>query len=126
MSSTLVDSFRKMDFFEIRDTLRDESYTDVLFPFLLIYALIYTALTKIKLFQNKSGNPNKPVITIISLTFSWFATAYEISPGYSMGKLLSLMFPNISALTIGILTLYIVGAMLNKNFFKNLVRFNGD
>ncbi len=111
-----------VDFFELRNVLFDQGYFTFVFPFLLVYALIFTVLSYVKIFQNKEGIPFKPILVLISLIFSLVGVTFEISPGYRAGDLLMLLFPNISSLTIGILALYIVGSMLGANFFKGLFR----
>jgi hypothetical protein len=101
------------------ESLVSGQYYDYLFPFLLIYALFYTILSskKISLFQNNSI-VNKAGIFVISFSISLFSIYFELPSGYTIGKLLMLLFPNISTITIVILGLYIVGSMMGKNFFS--------
>lgn len=123
MASTIGDIFRELDFNEYHQILLDNSYYDVLFPFLLVFAVLYTVLSleRVKLFRSKKTNePYKSVIFIVSFILSYFGVSFEISDGYNLGSLFMMMFPNISALTMGILALYVVGSILGKDFFRGL------
>lgn len=123
MAGSIRDLIVELDFNEFHEILLNNSYYDALFPFLLIYALLSAALPYAKIFRSKkTGKPYKPTIVIISLVVAFFGSSFEISEGETLGSLMMMLFPNISAITIGILTLYLVGSMLNKNFFKNLFR----
>jgi hypothetical protein len=110
--------FSPKDFLE---SLVSGQYYDYLFPFLLIYAMFYTVLgsKKISLFQ-KDNIVNKAAIFTISFTVSLFSIYFELPSGYTIGKLLMMLFPNISTISIAILSLYIVGAMMGKNFFSGV------
>lgn len=126
MVNSISDAFRELDFYELHQVFLDSNYYQVLFPFLLAYVLFYTVLGKIGIFQYKNGNrkgePIKSVIVIVSLIVSFFGVSFEVSPGESVGSLMMVMFPNISALTIGVLMLYIVGSMFGLDFFKGMFR----
>ena len=125
MVSSVSEVLRQLDFSQIHRIFLDYEYYTLLFPFLLIFAVIYTVLTYVRIFQKKeTGEPIKPVIFIIALAVSSISVWFEISPGYRVGDLLVMMFPNISALTIGILTLYIVGSLFGQNFFKGIFKKN--
>ena len=120
MVGTISNFFTSINLFELQNILVTNSYYDILFPFLLVFALMHTALGKVKIFKNKDGYTSKSVILVISLVISFYAVTFETSPGQTIGKLMMMLFPNISALTMGILSLYIVGSILGKNFFKGL------
>lgn len=126
MVNSIADIFNELNFFELHQILLDSDYYEFLFPFLLAYALLYAVLGNIKIFQYKTGSrqgkPIKPIITVIAFLVSFYGISFETSPGYSVGKLLMVMFPNISALTIGILGLYIVGSILGKDFFEDVFK----
>lgn len=123
MSASLSDFFSNADIGQYIQLFRDTNSFEILFPFLLIYAILNTILHQVSIFKSKStGKPHNAPIVIISLVVALFSVTFEISQGKTIGYLLSLLFPNISALTIGVLTLYLVGSMLNKNFFKDLFR----
>lgn len=121
-SNQVTDWIRERDFTEFIDVLFDNNYYELVFPFVLIYAVLFTILGKVKIFQNKSGEPVKSLIVIISVVVSFFAVSFETSPGYTVGKYLMMLFPNISALTMGILGLYVVGSLLGKDFFRGVLR----
>lgn len=115
---SLFDSFQPR---ELLTNFISGEYYELVFPFLLIFAVFYTALSseKIKLFRN-SDKLNKAGVFIVSLVVSLFSIYFETSEGYTIGKLSSLLFPNISTLTVLLLGLYVVGALFGKNFFKGM------
>ena len=117
--SSITDWFYEFQPKDFLESLLSGQFYDYLFPFLLIYAMFYTVLSseKISLFRNKSIL-NKAAVFTISISVSLFSIYFELPSGYTIGKLLMLLFPNISTITIVILTLYIVGAMMGKNFFN--------
>lgn len=117
---SLTNLFGSFDPREFLLMLLNSEFYDILFPFLLIFAVMYTVLTsdKIKIFKTKSDGLNKAGAFIVTLAISLFSVYYETSPGMTIGTLLMMMFPSISTLTILTLTLYILGALFGKNFFK--------
>lgn len=127
MTNGISGLLSKINFFDLIKVLYDKSYYEIVFPFLLSYAIFFTILSKIKIFKSKkTGEPIKPIIIIIALIISFFGVTFETAQGYNVGKLLMMMFPNISALTIGILALYIIGAILGKDFFRGVFRKDWD
>jgi hypothetical protein len=117
-----ADIISNVNFYDLHRSLVQGGYFDFIFPFLLVYALFFTALQQVSLFKSKDGVVYKPVIVIISLVLSFFGVGFEISPGKTVGFLLQSLFPNIGALTIGVLMLYIVGSILGVDFFKGVFR----
>ena len=99
-----------------------EDFFSLVFPFLLMFAIFFTVLQKVEIFKlKKSGKSHKAVIFIISFVLSFFGVYFPLTEaGDTLGSLMSKLFPNISALSIGILTLYLIGGLFGKNFFKNL------
>ncbi len=123
MATSIGELFRELDFNEYHKILLDNNYYSVLFPFLLVFAILYSILSakSVKIFRSKKTNePYSAVIFIISLIVSFYGVSFETSPGQNVGMLMMVMFPNISALTMGILMLYIVGGILGKNFFTGV------
>lgn len=122
--SNLIDIIESVNISELLVVFFDSGYYEFFFPFLLSFALFYAILSNVKFFQHKKGlkkgYPIKSLITIVSFIVSYYAVSFEISQGNTLGSLLMMLFPNISALTIGILSLYIVGAIFAKNFFSGL------
>jgi hypothetical protein len=115
------DFLRDLNFYDVFDVMLNEDYFTIIFPFLLIYAILYTVFSRLSIFKNKKTNkPNKPVAIILALIVTLFAVVFEISPGYTISRLIAEMFPNISAIGIGIVILYILGGLFGKNFFKGL------
>lgn len=123
MAETIGDIFRELDFYEYHQIFLSSNYYEVLFPFLLLFAVYYSVLSSKKLTFFKSKNTGKPfssVISIISLVVSFYSVNFQISDEHTIATLMMMLFPNISALTIAILTFYIVGAILGKDFFKGV------
>ena len=73
---------------------------DYMLPFLLIFALIYGILTKIKLFTEKDNEPNKIINAIIALSVALMALQFdfvsiffsEIFPRMGVGLSILLVF----------------------------------
>lgn len=120
--NAFTERIANLDFHELMRVFYDNSYYEIVFPFLLLYALFFTVLGYVKVFKNKHGDPRTSVIVIISLILSFYGVSLEISSGYSVGKLMMMMFPNISTLTILVLGMYLVGSMLGFDFFGGLFR----
>ncbi len=120
--ASVGDFFSSIDFFQIQTTFEDVGLYDYLFPYLLVYSLLVLILPYAKIFQNKQGKANKPVIVLLSLLVSFYGVSFEISQGQTLGMLLMTLFPNISALTILLLCCYVVGSMLGFDFLKGLFR----
>ena len=118
----ISDAISNINFFDGMDILRDSQFFDILFPFFLVYALLVTVLPRVKIFQNKSGEPMKSIIIVISFIVTFFGVSFKLPSGYSVGDLMMMLFPNISSLTIAILMLYIVGAILGVDVFKGLFK----
>lgn len=120
--ASVGDFFSSIDFFQIQTTFEDVGLYDYLFPYLLVYSLLVLIFPYAKIFQNKQGKANKPVIVLLSLIISFYGVSFEISQGQTIGMLLMTLFPNISALTILLLCCYVVGSMLGFDFLKGLFR----
>lgn len=123
----LTDSLADVNFLDFIDALFRGGWFDFVFPFLLIYAVVFTILQNVKIFEDK-----KSVRIIIALVFGLFAIAFPITGdlscnipnagvgngGYynngcqTLGSLMMTLFPGVSAFSIGILGLYIVIGML--------------
>lgn len=121
-----------VDFNDFLLGLQQGGWYSIVFPFMLVYAVIYTILNYIKIFEDRKG-----VKVVISLIFALFSIAYPInsgsycSSGYnailgnggcSLGGLMMTLFPGVTAVSIGILALYIIVAMLGidiTSFFGN-------
>lgn len=130
--SSLSDWLGDFDFYyDLIDPLIENGWYAYLFPFLLVYAIVLTILTNVPMFRD-----HKPVRVIIALVFALFAIAFPISDGdcdtyygggfissgCTLGDFMMVLFPGVTAFTIGILALYIVAAMMGLNlmeFFGN-------
>lgn len=121
--NSILGALSGLDFYEYHRMLLDSNFFTVIFPFLLVYAVISTALTYTKFMKNKkTGKPYKAVITVISLVVAFYGVSFEISPGHSLSSLLMVMFPNVSAMTLGFLMMYIIGAIFGFDFMNGLFR----
>lgn len=132
------DFFREVDFASFIWDLQAGGWFDYVFPFLLVYAVVFTILNRVDIFADK-----KPVKVIIALIFAIFSisfpisdtcgnAAYSVSSGCTLGDLLMVLFPGVTAFSMGILALYIVAAMLgvdlieflgNKDGEKNIIKY---
>ncbi len=112
----------EVNFFNFIQTLIDGQYFDLVFPFLLVYAILISILPRAKLFENKEGKTNKKMIILVSLIISIFGVTIPLPTGFTIGMYLALLFPNISTLTIGVLMLYIIGGIAGVDIFKGIFK----
>lgn len=125
-----------VDFRGIFLDLEQYGWFHYVFPFMLVYAIVFTILGKVKIFEDK-----KPVKIIVAVVFGLFAVAFPISDnhncghynsfggsyaGCTIGDLMMNLFPVTSALTIGILALYIIAAMLGFDLIDFLGNRPGE
>ena len=112
----------ELDLKSFIETLFDGCWFHYFFPFLLVFAIVYTVLKQTDLFKKNS------VKFLIALIFALFAIAFPITEntstsklthscsiangGLTLGDLMIQLFPGVSAFGIGILALYIISAML--------------
>ncbi|MEC8221337.1 MAG: hypothetical protein VX028_04640 [Nanoarchaeota archaeon] len=127
--SRLSDWIEDIDFFEGVNVMLDGGFYHYLFPFLLVYAIVLTIMNKVEIFKD-----NKAVRVIIALVFGLFAVSFPItdnscyaqgvpavnSYGCTLGDFMIILFPGVTAFTIGILALYIVAAMLGVDLISLL------
>ena len=92
-----------------------DSFSLFIFPFLLLFAVIFTALQRVSLLKS-----NKASVFVISFILSFAGVYFKTPSGNRLGHLMMKLFPNISVLSIGILALYVVGAVLGQDFFKGV------
>ena len=90
-------------------------FSEFIFPFLLLFAILFSALQNVGIFKSK-----KHIVFIVSFIVSFLGVYVRAPSGDSLGMLMAKLFPNISIFSIVILTLYVIGALLGKNFFKGL------
>lgn len=130
--ATIGDWLNEVDFGSFLFNLERNDWFAYVFPFLLIYTMIFAVLGKVELFKDK-----KPAKIVIALVFSLFAIAFPISDqgscgfyggGHALngdcniGDLMMSLFPGVTAFSIGILALYLISAMLGVD----LTNFLGD
>lgn len=110
------DFFDGIYFQDIINSLINGGWYQFLFPFLLVYAIVLTILNKVEIFKD-----NKATRVIIAFVFGLFSIAFPIaSDGRTLGEFLMILFPGVTAFTLGILALYIVAAMLGVDLIKLL------
>jgi len=130
--AVLSNFFANIRFDEFIYALYQGGWYQFVFPFMLVYAIVFTILNKVDLFEEK-----KSVKVIIALVFALFAIAFPItgdaqSCGISvstysnygcetLGDLMMTLFPGVTAFSIGILSLYIIAAMLGVDLMKFFV-----
>ena len=123
MTGPLTNALSNIDFQGIIDSLKESGWLQYFFPFLLVYAITYVVLDKIKLFE---GKEKKPVRVIISLVFAITSIAFDVTEGHTLGDLLYSLFPGVSALSVAILGLYIIMAMFDVDPMKFTGNENTD
>lgn len=124
----ISDFFSDIRFEDVIFTLVDGGWYHYLFPFLLIYAIVFTILNKAEIFKK-----NKATRIIVALVFALFSVAFPITdnncyasgyggitPGCTLGDFMIVLFPGVTAFTIGILALYIVAAMMGVDLLSIL------
>ncbi|MCH8519568.1 MAG: hypothetical protein LAT82_02330 [Nanoarchaeota archaeon] len=121
MTSSLIDFLSQASLVDILKVFIDANYFEVLFPFLLLFALYFHVLQKV-LGRKGSKLFSKSASTIIAVIVSFYSVAFKFPTGYSVADMMMLLFPNISVISIGILCLYVIGSILGFDFFKNMFR----
>ena len=129
MATSISNWLREVDFATFLYDLEAYGWFHFVFPFLLVYAIVFTILNKVEIFEDK-----KPVKVIIAFVFSLVAVSFpitdETSCGYhsssyalfggqcTVGDLMISLFPGVTAFSMGILGLYIIAAMLGVDLTK--------
>lgn len=119
--ASIIDDLSQGSIVELLRVLIDAQYFEVLFPFLLLFALYFHVLQKI-LGRKGSQLFAKSTSFIIALVVSFYSVAFKFPSGYSVADLMMFVFPNISSISVAILAVYVVGSILGKDFFKNMFR----
>jgi len=126
--STLSDMISGPDFYVFFQDLETGGWFHFVFPFLLVYAVIFTILNQVDLFKER-----KSVKVIIALVIGFFAIGYPItgegSPageGQTLADLMMSLFPGVTAFSMAILALYIIAAMLGVDLTKFLGQDDKD
>lgn len=108
--------FSSVNFNDIINPLVYNGWYQYLFPFLLVYAVVLTILNRVEVLKD-----NKATRVIVALVFGLFSIAFPISnDGRTLGEFLMILFPGVTAFTMGILALYIVAAMLGVDLISLL------
>ena len=113
-----------VDFYYITNLIFSTNFHTYVFPFLLLYGLVFTILSsdKITIFRNKDGKLMKKVVIIISFIFASFGSVIEIGEGKNLASFMEVLFPNVTTIGLLILALYLVSSSFGYDFFKGLYR----
>lgn len=112
----ISDFFNSVNFNDIINPLIYGGWYQYLFPFLLVYAVVLTILNRVEVLKD-----NKATRVIVAFVFGLFSIAFPISnDGRTLGEFLMVLFPGVTAFTMGVLALYIVAAMLGVDLIKLL------
>ena len=119
--STIIERLSDMSFLDLVRALVDAQYYDYFFPFMLLFAVYFHVLYRV---LGKKGKNlfSKSAAIIIALVVSFYSVIFEFPSGYTLANLMMMLFPNISAISIAILALYVMGAVLGVDFFRNMFR----
>ena len=123
---TQLEDLNLMEFFQF---LGDYGWIQILFPFLLVYALVFTITAKVGIIKKKKG-----VRMLVALVIGFFSVTFPIgnttscdsplqdagfnfsSPmfgnGCTLGDYMALLFPGVSVFSLMVLGLYIVCSIL--------------
>ena len=126
--SAVVDGLSSVDFEGFIEGLIQGGWIEFFFPFLLMYAIVLTVMSKAEVFKE-----NKAVRVIIALVFALFSVIFPVSSTCNidvekhldyctLGTYMAGLFPGVSLFAIGVLCLYIVAALLGQD----LTTFLGD
>ena len=127
--SFLLTQLEDLNLIEFFQFLGDYGWIQILFPFLLVYALIFTITAKVDIIKKKKG-----VRMLVALVVGFFSVTFPIgnttscesplqdagfsfsSPmfgnGCTLGDYMALLFPGVSVFSLMVLGLYIVFSML--------------
>ncbi|MFP4402627.1 MAG: hypothetical protein ACLFPL_05370 [Candidatus Nanoarchaeia archaeon] len=119
--SDVLEQLSQGSIVELLRVLIDANYFDFLFPFLLLFALLFHVIQKI-LGRKSSKLFSKSAATVIATIVSFYSVIYTFPSGYTIGDLMMMLFPNISSISIAILSLYVVGSVMGRDFFKDAFR----
>ncbi|MFT4244265.1 MAG: hypothetical protein ACMXYB_02310 [Candidatus Woesearchaeota archaeon] len=129
-NSLILDSLSTVGFREFLYALQQGGWIEFFFPFLLIYAIVLTIMNRAEVFKG-----NKATRVIIALVFALFSVTFPVSQtcniniithlGYcTLGSYMSALFPGVSLFAIGILSLYIIAALLGRDLTNFLGKDN--
>lgn len=135
---TFTDLIGNVDIVSLIEVLITGGWVQVVFPFLLIYAIVFTSLNNIDLFNKK-----KSIVVLVSLIISFFGIAFPIgnscetpfasnildgswssyANGCTLADYMAILFPGVTLLGVIILCIIIlaglVGFDLEKLFKKD-------
>ena len=103
-------------FVDVFKQLESLGLTDVLVPFLLIFAVVYAVLSRIKIFGTKGKNINM----IVALSLSLLVVVPHVTGGYPPGKdvvvIMNNAIPNVSGVIIAIIMMMIMIGVFGVKF----------
>ncbi|MBC8444400.1 hypothetical protein H8D83_02325 [Candidatus Woesearchaeota archaeon] len=97
-----------MDFTQFVYTLEGYGLTDALLPFLLIFAVIFAILQKVKIFGKEKKNINVILAVVIGLLVVIPHVTNSYPPGGDIVEIMNNAIPNVSLIIISIIMLLIL------------------
>lgn len=121
MAGPVSEFLNDMEFENFFETLRGAGWMEYFFPLLLVYAIVFTILENVSIFQDTEQKSKKPIRVVIALAFSIIAIAFPVNDsGATIGSVISELFPGVGVFAFGILGLYIVTAMMGIDLMQFL------
>jgi hypothetical protein len=107
-----------VDFFQ---TLDSWGFTDILLPFLLVFAVVFAILEKIQIFGGDKKNINAIVALVLGVSFVMAHVTGSYPIGYDPVEILNAALPSISLLTLAIIMMLIlIGVFAHDKIFLGL------
>ena len=135
--SELLNQLEKLNIQEFFTFLVDNGWIQILFPFLLTYAIVFTVSNSIHFIKDRRG-----VRVLISVIISFFAVTFPVgsadgcdsplryeqakfnnpmfgeSKGCTLGDYMALLFPGVTIFSMMILGIYIIAQLLGVDLAK--------
>ena len=135
--SELLNQLEKLNIQEFFTFLVDNGWIQILFPFLLTYAIVFTVSNSVSFMEDRRG-----VRVLVSVIISFFAVTFPVgsadscdSPlrnsttefnnpmfgdnqGCTLGDYMSLLFPGVTIFSMLILGIYIIGQLVGVDLAK--------
>ena len=125
MAGPLSEFFSDFEFEEFLQALKDGGIMEYLFPFLLVYGIVFMASGQLKTFKEHKG-----VRTIFAISFGFVSISYPIGEtGKTLGEFLAVLFPGATVVGVSLLALLIILAMfgVDSEFWKSIFQsYNED
>ena len=142
--SELLTQLGKIDVKGFFDFLINNGWIQILFPFLLIYAIVFSVSQSVGFMRDRKG-----VRVLVSVIISFFAVTFPVgdgstcesplqsstatfanpmfnSSGCTLGDYMSLLFPGVTILSMMILAIYIIAQLFGIDLAKIFSDDDGD